>query len=156
MPVGRIATPSELQKLKGRSHHKKKETQELPMDTVGAKEDFTPVDPNEIWQQLVRKGIAKQSDSVAFSKYYDFYNVYNMAKNKLSETGLTIVSNKGKITINPLWSVILEAQQAMLKIEREFGLTPASKRKVLAGVMPVIDTTMSQEEKEYADFRKKG
>ena len=164
MTVGKKATPTALQKLKGRSHHKKEAPEIiLPMDvaTVKAKEalesiDLYSVTPDEVWSSLCERGIAKKSDVLAFRKYLDFYQIYQVSLETIRANGSVIIyDNKGNMKLHPAWTAMLDAQSMMSKIEAEFGLTPSSKRKVLAGstdVLNVSDTKTESDLQEIADY----
>lgn len=135
MTAGRKAKPAALKELTGRDHHgKKPQLVELDIDvTVKSIEgtyDYTP-SLREIWNSLSAGGVVKPSDRRTFQRYEHLTAVYATAAKDIIDRGLILNKGERKECINPSWRTMRDANQELIKIEIEFGLTPSSKRRVL-------------------------
>ncbi|MEG1825447.1 MAG: P27 family phage terminase small subunit [Cloacibacillus sp.] len=150
---GRKPKPAEPKELVGRSHHKK----EAPPATLEI--DAQPIEdynylpsPGELWDNLIKAGVVKMSDRLAFVRYHDLLTIYTDAARDVGERGQILNKGKSNERYNPSWRIMRDAQQELSRLEAEFALTPSLKRRVM---QPVDAAVFEDGESEYEEMRKK-
>lgn len=94
--------------------------------------------------ELYRLGLVTVADVVPLSLYCDAYSTWRVASEALARAaaddehthGLTVQSADGMLRVNPLVRIMSQAAEDMLRLAREFGLTPASRSRVSVGPPP--------------------
>jgi P27 family predicted phage terminase small subunit len=87
--------------------------------------------------ELVRIGIMTEVDREAMIRYFDFLEEYKTARDFIRANGRVypIKDNKGKVKYIaqfPHVSIMRNASAHMLKLEQNFGLTPAARSRMIA------------------------
>ena len=102
-----------------------------------------------IWEQvagmLAAVGVMTQADHVAFTLMMDSLSIYVQAQEKIEKGGL-LVQDYGKWVANPAIAVRDRALEQVLKIGKEFGLTPASRTGLRVGTK---DTKKVDDKRRY-------
>lgn len=149
--AGRKPKPEAIKALSGRSHKKKEPPlMVLPIDAQPVSDyDVLPTFA-QLWDNLVKAGIAKLSDRLAYERYYDLYEVYAKAVKDVNKRGLVLHKGKADERYNPSWRIMRDAHQEILKLEIEFGLTPSAKRRV----MQPIEAEKNEGGDDYAETRR--
>ena len=93
---------------------------------------------NRIAPKLYEAGLLTSMDRTAFAVYCLAYGRYRQALSKMQEN-FVIVTKAGNEVRNPLLRVADAAAEQVLKIAKQFGMTPASRSKVLAKKMKAKD-----------------
>lgn len=149
---GRKPKPAELKELAGRSHHKKEPPPiKLEIDVQPIENYNYLPSADELWNNLAKAGVVKMSDRLAFMRYHDLLTVYMEAALDVKERGQILNKDKSNERYNPSWRIMRDAQQEILKLEAEFGLTPSSKRRIM---QPIDAAAIEDGENEYEKKRK--
>lgn len=147
---GRKPKPDAIKKLGGRSHKKRgPQLAELPLDAMLEDSYLSIPQGRELWESLVKAGVAKKSDRQAFARYIDLLEVYAKAYSDVAIRGAVLNVGKSEERYNPSWRVMRDTQAELLKLEAEFGLTPSAKQRV----MRIPDTKEKEGEGGYAALR---
>ena len=89
------------------------------------------------WRRLSRimsqMGILSLVDKAAFATYCQAYARYKEAEEYISKHGSTFTTPSGYIQQVPQVSIAQTYSKIMIKIASEFGLTPASRSRIVAG-----------------------
>jgi P27 family predicted phage terminase small subunit len=80
---------------------------------------------------LVESRVLTNVDTSALAYYCETFAIWKAAHAKVLKEGSVIAGPGGKDVKNPHWVVATKSQELMLSMLREFGLTPASRSKVL-------------------------
>lgn len=149
--TGRKPKPKVLKDATGRDHHGAQPKQiEIECDTdIYASYDSIP-EPRQLWDSMLKAGVVKTSDRLAFMRYVSLLNEYVVAQKDVKARGQILYKGKKNERYNPSWRIMRDSNDALLKLEAEFGMTPSSKRRV----MQVFDTGAEKEgESEYEKTR---
>ena len=89
------------------------------------------------WRRLARTmesmGVLTEADMAAFAAYCDAYSKWKEATEFLDQHGLIFKTPSGYIQQVPQVSIAQTYGKLMTKIATEFGLTPASRSRIIAG-----------------------
>lgn len=87
---------------------------------------------HRIRKDLYKAGLLYKIDRAALAAYCQAYSTWVAACQLVASEGLTYESEKGNTLQHPGVSIMLRAQDTMLKICSEFGMTPSSRSRVKA------------------------
>lgn len=93
---------------------------------------------NTLVPELVQIGVLTQIDVFAFTRYIEYLDEYMQAQDRLRDMKnaflLPMKNKRGDtyLAINPLLYVKNHASNQLLKLEQQFGLTPASRSRIIA------------------------
>lgn len=132
-------TPTAIKNLRGNAGKRKQNPAEpkfdpaddeppLPLNTVARAEW------DRIFSKLKQAGVLTSVDTLALHGYCVWVAIYADANIKIDKHG-TLVKSKAKNsppTQNPYLSILKKAQEFILKISGELGITPASRTRVVA------------------------
>lgn len=128
---GPAPKPAALLELSGRSHKKKQPPPKTLEVDAGETSDYKIIpSAQELWDSLVKAGVAKRSDRLAFLRLEKFTEIYFKAAKSVDKDGYSLGKNS-ELRFNPAWRVMLAAHIEILKLEMQFGLTPSSKRAIM-------------------------
>ena|SRR5271170_397968 len=86
------------------------------------------------WQRLVpilrRMKVLTEADYMALAGLCQAYSTMVKAQAKLTESGLLYKSQSGYLQQSPLLSIVNASVDQIVKLCREFGLTPASRTRL--------------------------
>lgn len=99
-------------------------------------------------ENLSRCGVVQMSDRLTFLRYESIYRKYMDAERDIKERGMILHKGATNECYNPSWRISRDCAEQLLKIEREFGLTPASKRGV---TQPLSAAAKPAEEEDWYD-----
>lgn len=89
------------------------------------------------WRRLARTmesmGVLTEADMAAFAAYCDAYSKWKEATEFLDQHGTIFKTPSGYIQQVPQVSIAQTYSKIMTKIATEFGLTPASRSRIIAG-----------------------
>lgn len=100
--------------------------------------------------QLEACGVLTQIDAPALALYCETFARWRQATAKVLELGMMVRAPSGYPVQSPYLSIANKAQDQMLKILVEFGMTPSSRTRVSAAD---IDTTTQDKKTGLARFR---
>lgn len=132
---GPAPVPTEINRLRGfpgkRGEHK---TEPKPEPFSAEPPAHLDASAREEWGRLVpilkRMKVLTEADYIALGNLCLAYSTMIEAQTKLTETGLLMKTGTGFIMQNPLVSIVRQNSDAVLKLLREFGLTPSSRTRV--------------------------
>ena len=88
------------------------------------------------WNRMAVKlhplGLLTEIDVPGLELYCETYARWLDAKDKVTEKGTILVTTGGNLIQNPYLAVVNKAQDQMVKILAEFGMTPSSRTRVSA------------------------
>jgi P27 family predicted phage terminase small subunit len=86
------------------------------------------------WRRLVpileRMRVLTEADEIALANLCQQYAMLQEAQIKLRKTGLLIKTRSGYIQQSPLVGIISVTVDQVIKLSREFGLTPSSRTRI--------------------------
>lgn len=86
------------------------------------------------WRRLVpilrRMKILTEADYIALASLCQQYSTLMKAQAKLSEVGLLFKTPSGYVQQSPLLAIVSSCTEAITRLCREFGLTPASRSRL--------------------------
>ena len=86
------------------------------------------------WRRLVpileRMRVLTEADEIALANLCQQYAMLQEAQIKLRKTGLLIKTRSGFIQQSPLVAIISATVDQVIKLSREFGLTPSSRTRI--------------------------
>jgi len=139
--MGRRAKPTAVKELTGNPGHRP-----LPKDEPKPKVGL-PAAPahlsgtaKRVWKvlgdELVRIGVAAQTDVMAFEVLCEAYATYVKAKGELKKLkGTTYVTSSGSIKKRPQLAIMAESARTIRQYGIEFGLSPAARTRVAAAIV---------------------
>lgn len=83
---------------------------------------------NRVAKFLHQNKMIGRVDAVALAMYCQALEDYTTSSKQLQESSLVLVEN-GKTSVNPLVKIKEKAWDQLLRLSKEFGLTPASRAK---------------------------
>ena len=135
--MGRKPLPTQLKKLKGTLRADRINPNEPEPDP-----NIPPVPPHldkkaqveyaRITAELHEVGLMSNLDLAAISAYCDVYSQWEQASEAMEGGPLIIKTKAGNIIQNPLIGIKNTTREQMRRFLVEFGLTPASRSKVVA------------------------
>ena len=87
---------------------------------------------NRIAPKLYEAGLLTSMDRTAFAIYCQAYGRYRQALSEMQGQELVISTKAGNQVRNPLLRIADQAAELLLKVAKQFGMTPASRSKVSA------------------------
>ena len=90
------------------------------------------------WKRLVpilrRMKVLTEADGIALANLCQTYSTMIKAQAKLNELGILYKAPSGYVMQSPLFSVVNQCIETINRLTREFGLTPASRSRIIADV----------------------
>ena len=87
-----------------------------------------------IWREqganLLKSGLLTESDMVAFSRYCQYAGLFERLMRELSTDELVLTLPNAITTPNPKFKMALDCQNQADKLGKQFGLSPATRKKV--------------------------
>ena len=131
---GPASKPTELRVLQGNPSNRKLNNKEPTFDNYSE----IPKPPSTLsryakteWKRIVpilyETGILKQTDEKALAAYCQCYHRWVESEKLIRTYGYTYVTDKGNIVQRPEVGIANTALKEMVKIGKEFGLTPSSR-----------------------------
>ena len=78
--------------------------------------------------------VLTEADGMALANLCQTWSTMVKAQEKLTEMGILYKSPSGYIMQSPLLSVVNQCIDTITKLSREFGMTPASRSRIQAGI----------------------
>ena len=138
---GRKPLPTQLKIVRGtdEKRHINQDEPKPEMSDLAPPPELSPAALKEwgrVRSLLVDAGIVSVLDTTALIAYCETYATWADAMAKLRRTGMILKNEKGVLYRNPLIRVANDAQDRMVKLLAEFGMTPSSRTRVSA-IKPV-------------------
>lgn len=85
---------------------------------------------NRLVPVLIEQGVLAKADRAALAILCDAWSDYQHAKLMVQREGDTVIGAKGNPVLSPWVRIRNSAADRLLKVGREFGITPASRGRV--------------------------
>lgn len=136
--AGRKPKHTAIKKLEGNPGKRKLNTKE-PIPAKGMPEcsDWLLLEANKEWERLCdlmnQMGVLTEVDMAAFVAYCQSYARWKEAQEHIDSEGSTFETDKGYQQQTPWVGIANTNQKLMLQAASEFGLTPSSRSRIVAG-----------------------
>ena len=136
--AGRKPKPTAIKKLEG-NHGKRKLNMKEPIPAKGMHEcpQWLLAEAKKEWERLAdlmnQMGVLTEVDMAAFAAYCQSYARWKEAQEHITSEGSTFETDKGYQQQTPWVGIANTNQKLMLQAASEFGLTPSSRSRIVAG-----------------------
>lgn len=100
------------------------------------------------WKRLVkillRTRVLTEADGLALANLCQAWSTLVKAQTKLNESGLLLKTPSGYIQQSPLLGIVNNCTDTVVKLSREFGLTPSSRGRLEVPPEPKPETRMGR------------
>ena len=115
------------------------------------------VEARKEWKRLakvlVRIRVLTEADGMVLANLCQAWSTMAKAQGKLSETGLLLKTPSGYVQASPLLVIVNKNIEAVTKLSREFGLTPASRGRLEVEPEPAPESRMARLLRESRERR---
>ncbi len=80
--------------------------------------------------ELVKHGLIAEIDRTTFAAYCQAWEEFRQAYDVVQKEGYTTVTDKGNVIQHPAVGVLHRAQDTLLRLGRQFGLTPMARASI--------------------------
>ena len=135
---GRKPTPSAIKELEGNPGHRPlNEHEPKPAKKAPACPKWLEPEAKKEWRRLAKQmesiGILTDVDMAAFASYCQAYARWKEAEEFLTQHGTIVKTPSGYWQQVPQVSIAQTYNKIMTKLATEFGLTPSSRSRIIAG-----------------------
>ena len=110
--------------------------------------DHLDAEAKREWKRLVkmllRVRILTEADGLALANLCQTWSTLVKAQTKLNESGLLLKTPSGYIQQSPLLGIVNNCTEKVVKLSREFGLTPSSRSRLHVPPEPNPETKMGR------------
>ncbi len=92
---------------------------------------------------LYDAGLLKYADRAAMAAYCQAYGRWRAAEELVQKSGLLIKTTNGNVIQNPAVGIANKAFAAMVKVSKEFGMTPAARSRLVIYGNSEPETTLA-------------
>ena len=136
--AGRKPKPTAVKKLEGNPGKRKLNSKEpVPAKGIPACPDWLMPEAKKEWERLAelmnQMGVLTEVDMAAFAAYCQSYARWKEAQEHITSGGSTFETDKGYQPQTPWVGIAHTNQKLMLQAASEFGLTPSSRSRIIAG-----------------------
>ncbi len=133
---GPIPKPTTFEILEGRPGHRPINRNEPKPRNVAPKcPEHLDEKARREWRRIVpilmRMRVLTEADGYALASLCQTYSTMVKAQEKLNETGFLYKSPSGYVMQSPVLAVVNQCIETIVKLSREFGLTPAARSRVI-------------------------
>lgn len=135
---GRKPTPTAIKELEGNPGKRPlNENEPRPTKKAPACPKWLEPEAKKEWRRLAKQmetiGILTEVDMAAFASYCQAYARWKEAEEFLTQHGTIVKTPSGYWQMVPQVSIAQTYNKIMTKIATEFGLTPSSRSRIIAG-----------------------
>ena len=135
---GRKPTPTAIKELEGNPGHRPLNSNEpKPVKKAPACPKWLEPEAKKEWRRLAKQmesiGILTDADMAAFASYCQAYARWKEAEEFLTQHGTIVKTPSGYWQQVPQVSIAQTYNKIMTKLATEFGLTPSSRSRIVAG-----------------------
>jgi P27 family predicted phage terminase small subunit len=110
--------------------------------------DHLDADAKREWKRLVklllRLRILTDADGMVLANLCQAWSTLVKAQVKMNETGLLLKTPSGYVQQSPLLGIVNSCTDTVMKLSREFGLTPSSRGRLQVEPEPQPESKMGQ------------
>jgi P27 family predicted phage terminase small subunit len=141
---GPIPKPTAMEILEGRPGHRPINRNEPKPRNVPPKcPDHLDEKARKEWRRIVpilmRMRVLTEADGYALASLCQTYSTMVKAQEKLNEAGFLYKAPSGYVMQSPVLAVVNQCIETIVKLSREFGLTPAARSRVSTTSEPEVD-----------------
>lgn len=144
--MGRPKLPSESHKKRGTFRPDRHATAPLPIEVPEMPLDLPPL-AQAVWKNVTTKlfaaGLIADIDQVAVRMLAESVWLYQEAHDDIIAKGLIVTTTNGNIQQNPAVGIRNKAWEQIVKLCRQFGMTPSARTGLPAGVVAEEDDAES-------------
>ena len=142
---GRKPKPTAMKELEGNpGKHPLNTSEPKPTKKAPACPKWLEPEAKKEWRRLAKQmeaiGILTEVDMAAFAAYCQSYARWKEAQEHIDSEGSTFETDKGYQQQTPWVGIANTNQKLMLQAASEFGLTPSSRSRIVAGNGKVKET----------------
>ena len=135
---GRKPKPTAIKELEGNPGHRPlNENEPKPNKKAPSCPKWLEPEAKKEWRRLSKQmeniGILTEVDMAAFATYCQAYARWKAAEEFVSQHGSVVKTKSGYLQAVPQVSIAQTYLKIMNKIAEQFGLTPASRSRIIAG-----------------------
>ena len=135
--MGRKKKPTKLKVIEGTFRKdRSSESEPFPDVCIPLPPDHLTDTAKKEWERISRElyslGLLSEIDMAALAGYCQVYGRWADAEAQLKEGSILVKTNSGNIIQSPLVGIANTALKLMHKLLAEFGMTPASRAKVVS------------------------
>ena len=135
---GRKPTPTAIKELEGNPGKRKlNENEPKPAKKAPACPKWLEPEAKKEWRRLAKSmeqmGILTEADMTSFASYCQAYARWKEAEEFLTQHGTIVKTPSGYWQQVPQVSIAQTYNKIMTKLATEFGLTPSSRSRIIAG-----------------------
>ena len=135
---GRKPKPTAMKELEGNpGKHPLNTSEPKPNKKAPACPKWLEPEAKKEWRRLAKQmeaiGILTEVDMAAFAAYCQSYARWKEAQEHIDSEGSTFETDKGYQQQTPWVGIANTNQKLMLQAASEFGLTPSSRSRIVAG-----------------------
>lgn len=131
---GPAPTPTRILKLRGSPRARGRKREPSPKAGMPAMPADLDGDARSCWKRLAGEldglGVVSHADANALERYCRLWARWREAEREIAEKGSTFETEKGYVGQQPSVAIAQKLAIALLRLEQEFGLTPASRTRV--------------------------
>jgi P27 family predicted phage terminase small subunit len=133
---GPAPKPTILEIREGRPGHRPINRNEpRPRDVMPRCPEYLDDRARKEWRRLTpmlrRMRVLTEVDGITLASLCQTYSTLIKAQEKLNETGILYKTPSGYVMQSPLLSVVNTCIETITRLSREFGLTPASRTRIV-------------------------
>ena len=102
--------------------------------------DHLDTEAKREWKRMVkmlqRIRVLTEADGLALANLCQAWSTLVKAQTKLNETGLLLKTPSGYVQQSPLLGIVNQNMDTVLRLSREFGLTPSSRGRLVVEPEP--------------------
>ena len=125
------------------------------LGNVGEPYRWLPAEGKRLWRdlrpELEKRGILCALDRPLYAILCQLWADFRQLSDKVATEGLTFTGPRGREYPNPRVAMLASAERELLSLAREYGLTPAS-RKRLGVPIGELEEEIDDKERLYFDF----
>jgi P27 family predicted phage terminase small subunit len=110
--------------------------------------DHLDAEAKREWKRLVklllRTRVLTEADGLALANLCQAWSTLVKAQKKLNESGLLLKTPSGYVQQSPLLGIVNNCTEKVVKLSREFGLTPSSRSRLEVPPEPKPETAMGR------------
>src|SRR6516162_8634540 len=136
MKTGRPPKPNPLRELTGSHHRRESHDEPRPDCLLRIPRSLSPA-ARAHWKRLAQilrpLGLLTAADRDAFVSLTENLAVVDKARAEVAKSGLVVVI-RGKPSLNPFLRVVRDAENQLVRLFAEFGLSPAARMRIFPAV----------------------
>ena len=138
MRTGRPPKPQPLREMEGTWHRRINHAEPKPDGRLRVPRNLSPA-ARRHWKRLAvilrPLGLLTPADRDAFVSLVENLAIVDKGRAEVAKSGL-VVAVRGKPCVNPFLRVVRDAENQLIRLFGEFGLSPASRTRLYSALAP--------------------